>query len=726
MKLPKRPLFEATSRASLRSFKVLAIASVMAPAVLFVAFAIITYDIAFRHAEERASHLASILQDHAQRVFEAVSIALASARYQISGLDDETIRSSESVWQQLTRIQKAAPQIGSIFVTDHLGMSLLTTREFPPPAINFADRDYYQAHLQRQVGLYIGRRYVGKISHEPIFNFSIAREEKDGQFNGVVGSSADVEYFRDFYATVGQASDDYSVLLLRADGELLARYPEVDRNINLGFDFFRSDQQQIWYVVSPVDGVPRLYASAKVGEYPVYVAYAISISAIRKQWEQGLVVPAALAFGMCGILSLLTSFAYTRVRREGVAVQQLKEAANSLAIEIDRRHQAEQSLQQAQKFDAIGRLAGSIAHDFNNLLMIICGNLGLALRRADLREGRRFVQTAQQAADRGAALTRRLLAFSRGQNLRPIVVSPIEILDSAKNWVPHAVSDEIELKFVRAEDLWPICMDVPQFEAALLNLVVNARDAMAGRGTLTISAQNVALKDGEVPDIASGEYVLVSVSDTGCGIPPEVMARIFEPFFSTKAPGKGTGLGMSQVHDFVQRTGGGISIESERHRGTTVRLFLPRSRMAPDLASPAEPFTTAMPKEDAVVLVVEDDPHIRQAIVTMLFDLGYAALAVRSAAECLAMLSAGEPVDILITDIVMSRGPTGLELSEKVQELRPDLPILLVSASLSVTSNLPLLVKPFTSKQLAEALAALMNADWSRSEAHNFASTPRQ
>jgi two-component system, NtrC family, sensor kinase len=715
MKSLEPALIEATSPTRLRSLKALGVASVIAPAVVFGAYALISYDAAFRRAEERASHLTVILQDHAQRVFEAIALALSSTRHQLEDADDEAIRSSRPLWDQINRTQKAAPQLGSIFVIAADGSSLLTTRDFPTPETSFHDRDYYVAQAASDAGLFIGQRYIGKISNEPIFNFSIRRYDKDGRFAGVIGSSAYVDYFREFYASVGEDNDDFSVLLLRSDGEILVRHPRFDGATKFEMEYLRSDaqpQRQIKYAVSPVDGLDRLYASAKVGNYPIFVTYSISQAAITRQWGRSLAVPGAVTIGISIALCLLTSFAFRRARREGVVVEQLKEAAKSLEAEIDRRQKVERSLQQAQKLDAIGRLAGGIAHDFNNLLMIISGNLSLAQRRDDLPAVRRLVGAAKYAADRGAGLTRQLLTFSRAQGLRPVVVDLNEVLANARSWISRTVMEAIEIRFVQDDKLWPVRVDVAQFEAVLLNLVVNARDAMNGAGTLVISARNICLPNvkGDMPTLPHGDYVAVSVSDTGSGMTQETLAKVFEPFFTTKEPGKGTGLGLSQVHGFIHQTGGDISIETEVGRGTTVTLYMPRSAGLPEVLPAREDALEPPAASGEVVLVVEDEDEVRRLVLTMLLELGYSATAVRTAPECLALLGAQERVDVLLTDIVLPRGITGIELAEKAQSLRPGLTIILMTASLGVEAKFPVLAKPFDKDELLKAVRDVTGA----------------
>jgi signal transduction histidine kinase len=502
-------------------------------------------------------------------------------------------------------------------------------------------------------------------------------------------------------------------VLLRSDGEILVRHPTFKAGDRLDPALLRTGElraRQVQYTRSPVDGLDRVYASAKVGDFPAYVAYSITRDAIVRQWARSLVVPVAVSAGVTIILLLLTSFALRRARSEGVAIQHMHETATSLRLEIDRRQRAEASLLQAQKLDAVGRLTGGIAHDFNNLLTIISGNLALAERRDDLSAIRRLLKSAQYAAQRGVGLTRQLLAFSRGQSLRPVVIDLNDMLTNAKMWMPRAVTEAIDIQFIHDDDLWPVRIDVDQFEAALLNLVVNARDAMEGRGRLRIEAHNVAYSENsERPAaLASGEYVAISVADNGRGMPADVLAKAYEPFFTTKDVGKGTGLGLSQVHGLMKQSGGEISIASEVGGGTVVTLYLPRSDSVP-LPVPRSEVT--LPAAEAplqtVVLVVEDDPEVRKVSVALLDELGYSWIMARSGREALAMLGAGEKIDILFTDVVLPHRLDGITLAKNAVELRPSIRVLLATASLDVSADFPLLPKPFTKEGLARALSQL-------------------
>jgi two-component system NtrC family sensor kinase len=559
----------------LLTLKTLAVASVLAPLLAFGAYASVSYYESFRAAEARASHISALLQEHGERVFETIALALTDVRALLSSRSDEEIKTSKELWDLVRSRQTAGPQLGSIFVIGADGIELLTSRAFPAPPVDFSDRDYFAAQKDQDGGLYLSGSYIGKISHIPIFNFSIRRTYPDGRFAGVIGSSGFVDYFKTFYSTVGDPEDDFAVALMRADGDVLARYPAVDVGNKAKLDFVINSPiaRQIGYRVSTIDGKNRLYATSKLGQYPAFVSYTISTAAIRRQWAVDLIIPGAASLLTIAFLFGLSTIALRRARREGIAIRELTATTHTLKRETELRQRAESSLLQAQKLDAIGRLTSGIAHDFNNLLTIIIGNLALAKKRAEASSVARLLNSAEEAAKRGAALTGQLLTFSRGQSLRPSDVDLNEVLATANIWIGQAVTESVEMKLETTSEPLPVRVDIAQLEAALLNLVVNARDAMQGAGNIYIKSF-VAHAPLDTPaSLLSGDWAAVSVSDTGPGIPDEIINKVFEPFFTTKEPGKGTGLGLSQVHGFVRQSGGDIEIQTQQPEGTTITFF---------------------------------------------------------------------------------------------------------------------------------------------------------
>ena len=355
----------------------------------------------------------------------------------------------------------------------------------------------------------------------------------------------------------------------------------------------------------------------------------------------------------------------------------------SVFEDITERKAMEQQLRQALKMEAVGQLTGGIAHDFNNLLGVIIGNLDIAAEDPGAQGPvREFIADAQAAALRGAELTRRLLAFARNQPLHPAVVDLNGGLPSLASMLRRTLGETIRVEVQPSPDLWPTLVDPAQLDEAILNLAINARDAMPKGGRLAIETMNVTL-DGDYAarhsEVTAGDYVLVAVSDSGCGMTAETLERCFEPFYTTKAPGKGTGLGLSMVYGFAMQSRGHVKIYSERDHGTSVKLYLPRA--APD-AAVATVATTSEPlpaRGRELVLVVEDNADLRSVTVKQLDDLGYRTLAAENGPQALEILRTHPGIDLLFTDIIMPGGMTGTELARAARQLYPRLRILLTS-----------------------------------------------
>jgi PAS domain S-box-containing protein len=388
-----------------------------------------------------------------------------------------------------------------------------------------------------------------------------------------------------------------------------------------------------------------------------------------------------------------------------------------VAMDVTERNAAEVQLRQAQKMEAVGQLTGGVAHDFNNLLSIILGNLELIQQECSGHAAvRDLVADALVSVQRGASLTQRLLAFSRQQPLEPRVVDTADMIADMAGLLQRSLGEAIRVEHHVAAGLWKTHVDASQMENSLLNLAVNARDAMPRGGKLTIEAQNVVLEGDYAAGgdgVAPGEYVLIAVSDSGIGIAPEVLEHILEPFFTTKPVGKGTGLGLSMVYGFIKQSGGHIRVYSELGVGTTVKLYLPRSQGETETPEQVVP-RDALPRSEhgEVVLVVEDDATIRKLVARMLEMLGYRTLTAVDAGSALAALTLAPRVDLLFTDIVLPNGASGAALAVEAQRRHAALKVLYMSGytrNALANQNMQdesahLLSKPFRKEELAQAV----------------------
>ena len=409
---------------------------------------------------------------------------------------------------------------------------------------------------------------------------------------------------------------------------------------------------------------------------------------------------------------------YTRLLGRGSQAVRLV-----VVVDVTERNQAEAQLRQSQKMEAIGQLTGGVAHDFNNLLTIILGNLEMISEECRERPSiRAMVSDALTAVGNGSGLTKRLLAYARQQPLEPRVIDVGALVTDMAGLFRRSLGEAVTVQHFVAPDLWKIKADPTQLESALLNLAVNARDAMPEGGRLTIEAENATLGAeyaSERTDVTPGDYVQIAVSDSGAGIPPEILEHILEPFFTTKPVGKGTGLGLSMVYGFTRQSGGHLNISSEPGKGTTVQLYLPRTAGEPEQTLGAF-LRDAFPRSarGEVIVVVEDDATIRKLVQKLLGLLGYEAIGAGSGTEALEVLGRTVHVDLLLTDVVLPGGMSGAQLAEEAQRRYPKLRVLYMSGYTRNTlignsvhdENAHVLSKPFRKEELARAVHRVLNS----------------
>ena len=378
----------------------------------------------------------------------------------------------------------------------------------------------------------------------------------------------------------------------------------------------------------------------------------------------------------------------------------------------------EEQIRQLQRMDAIGRLTGGVAHDFNNLLAIVHGNSELLRDRLEAgSEEAEMADDVVGAAGRGAELVRRLLAFARMQHLEPEAIDLNARLPNLLGLLQRSLGETITVRAKTGDDLWPAIVDPTQVDDAIVNLAINARDAMPGGGTLTIETENVTLDEDYAAhhvEVAPGDYVMLAVSDTGTGMSQEVIGRAFEPFFTTKREGEGTGLGLSQVFGWVKQSGGHIKIYSELGHGTTIKLYLPRAEA--QSADKRPRVEVATPTGDETVLVVEDNPNVRKTVIRQLHDLGYKTIEAESGASALQMVRGGAEFDLLLTDVIMPGGMTGYQLADELRQAKPGLKILftsgyteLATAGEQAALKDPLLSKPYRKQDLGRAVRSVLD-----------------
>ncbi len=702
---------------------------IVLPIAVFAIGAATSYRQHFTEAQDRLQRNLGTVYEHAQKVLETIELSSLYLDEVLENVTDDQIRNNEADFnRRIKTLTDTLPQFADIWIVGADGHPLVSGTVFPiPRQLDLSDRDYFSAHRDNKAtGLYVGDVVTSRATNQRgqprFFALSRKRIAPDGSFAGVIVMSISPDYFRDYYATLTQP---IVAALIRADGVVLARYPEVPFPARLTRgNTFQSALEEghdsgLLRVVSALDGKERIFSFRKLPRIPVYMTAGVDTADIKDAWLAGMSrhlifgLPATAAMIALGLLAL------RRTRRETAANLKLRE-------EIARREATEEALRQSQKMDAVGRLTGGIAHDFNNLLTAIIGNLDLALRRVSGEDRvHTWLSNCRQAAERAATLVRRLLAFSRQHPLEVKSVDINRLVQGMSELMHRALGETVATETVLAGGLWKVAIDPNQLENAILNLAVNARDAMPDGGRLTIETANCHLDEHYIEltgaEIAAGQFVMVAVSDSGSGMSADVMNRAFEPFFTTKPAGVGTGLGLSQVYGFARQSGGHIRIYSEVGEGTTIKLYFPRLTGQHDIPAWSVRESGA-PSPDSVggnesVLVVEDDPQVNKLAVETLEERGYRVLSAPDGPTALRMLDDAPPIDLLLTDVVLPNGMNGRQLSDEMLRRRPDIKVLFVTGYTRsaiihhgrLDPDIDLLTKPFTADALTRKVRQILD-----------------
>lgn len=583
--------YRAVTTSEFWPFRVLLGAAVAGPTALFAIGAWQSHTQLYEAAETTAQRQATAFAEHAAETLQSVELVIEQVNQRLYGLSWDEIRTSRPLWEELSRLDKQVPEVDAIFAVDPKGMNALTTRAFPPPPVDFSQRDYFKAQLHAGAGTYLGAFTVGLISHHPIFNMSVRRRSPTGTFDGVVGVSIS-DYFEKFYDR-DVLPQNFAVALVHNGGQILAQYPPEPV---AHADPIPPSPSGWFFDSGHGAGGERIVAFQRLSRYPAYLTVSVADASIRDAWFGYLAQWGALAVASAIALVSFALLALRRMRREAVAVARQQETYVTLIAEEQRRKHAEAALVETRKLEALGQLTGGVAHDFNNLLQALGGNLGIARSRATDERARRALDGCQQTVERGKALIHKLLAFARRQPLKYEVFDVNARLEGLCELLRQS-APLIDLKIVPAPDLWPAESDPGQFDLAILNLVVNARDAMGDGGIVSIETSNVTL-NGAAGEL-NGSFVAIKVSDNGPGIPAEVLQRIWEPFFTTKPVGKGTGLGLSIVYGFARQSGGGVSVDSDLGRGTTFRIYLPKGAPVQGYGDATMAGSAGSPPDDA-------------------------------------------------------------------------------------------------------------------------------
>ena len=688
---------ESTARGAIRPLQVLLAAAILTPILLFAGAAWLNYRATLADARERISRLADIAAQQAQTVFQTDAFAADRIADHTATMTWDQIARSPELNQFLKQIKASLPQASVVRLVAPNGRLVATDAQFPARVQVLLPRHYLRVRRPGMDDVMVSpvrREQSGEAG------FIVARAKPDrGAPGGLIEIVMNPNYFTNFYMTIAEQQAS-RISLVRDDGVLLARDPPANDAVKFaaGSPLMQAIHGEplfgTYEVGSAANGTERLFAYEKVGSFPVYIVGSVDRAAIVDAWARTM--GSHLIYGIPVTLSLIAATM--------IALRRTRQAA----AEAERRAELEEQIRQAQKMEAIGQLTGGVAHDFNNLLTVIMGSLEQLQRQLTAEPAKRLIQAATRGAERGARLTQSLLSFARRQSLHPETVNLNRVIKEFGELLRGAAGDHVQLQFLLSPTVDPCRVDPAQFQAALLNLVVNARDAMPeGGGRVSIETSSVMLDAASSAGVAPGRYVRVTVSDTGSGMSAEVVERAFEPFYTTKEVGKGSGLGLSQVYGFVKQSGGHIDLASEPGVGTTVRLYLPRAYDAPK--EHVEPIVRAAEGKAETVLVVEDDPDLREMVAENLRSLGYRVLTAPDAPAALDVVEREAKVDLLFSDYSMPRGMLGDELARRARRVKRGIKVLLTSGYAvshrgAGAADFTLLQKPYRHDELARAI----------------------
>ncbi|AOK08526.1 response regulator [Burkholderia sp. AU19243] len=657
-----------------------------------------------------------VAEEHALKVFDLSETLDARIVDLVQDMDDAAVRRQEAdIHDALNTIGGGYPQVAAVSIFGASGMLLANSLYYPAPYASIANRDDFTGIRDGKVIEHISRLMMGplKLENIPVFNTGVARRHSDGSFAGMVSIALKSSYFNAFYRDLlGGASTPMTMALARSDGAVIASYPPppsrapIDRTATFG-NAHNDPRAGVVRVGQGTDS--EIVAYRQVGSYPVYVSCSYRTSAIWHQWYEHLSVLFISMFAPSVALWWVIWLSLKRLKAEEAAWERWQ-------AEASMRRSIESAYRQSRKMQALGNLVGSVAHDFNNLLMIISSNVQIARRRGVQHLDKEF-GAIERALKNGQSLTRQLLGVARKQPLHNETIDVGQWLGTCRELLKTSLGSKSSLVVAVDAGVWPIRVDVAELELAVINLAVNARDAMATGGRLTVGARNVTLRREDGFPL-TGDFVQISLDDTGAGMAPDVLARAFEPLFTTKPQGMGTGLGLPQVFAFCERSGGLATIDSAVGAGTSVRLYLPRARVEDIVARPQPAAQSTGPLAGLHVLLVEDNSEVAAGTEALLTLLGHRVTYAPSADDALRLVegaAANDAFDLVISDIHMPGRLNGIDLAEAIGKRPEKLPVILVTGyaeelDRTRTVNVRVLSKPFDIALLDEILLGIREA----------------
>ncbi|WP_244745555.1 ATP-binding protein [Paraburkholderia sp. DD10] len=702
----------------------LLIAAIVLPCVYVAAMAFSDFRAREADATDMALRTVRVAEEHALKVFDMNETLDSRIVDLAQDLDDDGISAREADIHEKLRVMGGGyPQVAAVSIFGRDGRLLASSRFYPVPTLSVAGREDFTGIRDGRDLEHVSKVMTGHVAGEQVFNMGVERRGADGAFAGMVSVALRPSYFSAFYRELLGGSDGMAMTmtLVRTDGAILAHYPRSPREPSampaqspLAEAFAQGRRAGVVRTHSDIDGEKLIVAYRHVGSYPVYVLCGYRASAIWAAWYRHLSV---LLLSLFTPSIALWCVIWLSLRRLGAE----EEAWERWQAEASMRRSIESAYRQSRKMEALGTLVGSVAHDFNNLLMIVSANLQIARRRGAPGLDREL-SAMERALKSGQSLTRQLLGVARKQPLRNETLALERWLPACRELLRASLGAKISLVIDVAAGIWPMRVDVAELELALINIAVNARDAMPNGGRFTVRATNIHFRHEDGFPL-TGDFVQLSLEDTGAGMAPDVLARAFEPLFTTKAKGMGTGLGLPQVFAFCERSGGLAAIDSAVGAGTSVRLYLPRATAAPEAEGPAE----ARAEESGAphglrILLVEDNEEVAAGTEALLQMMGHQVTCVFNADTALRLFDdahakqarTGEPLpfDLVLSDIHMPGKMNGIDLAEAVLAFDTRLPVILMTGYAEELDrarhvNVRVLSKPFDIALLDQLLQAI-------------------
>lgn len=676
--------------------------SAFGPLLVFLYFYHFSVQTQVASATARLARVAQIAQQHALRVVETNEVIYRALQERVREQPSEVLRTEGArLHRDLVQLTAGLSQLQSVWVWDIEGRPVASSRvATPPPTLRVDDRDYFKVAkaASPNSGWHVSEPLRSRMTGEPFFDFTRRRSSSDGAFLGVVSVSLFPSYFTSFFKELSADDTSIAVSLLRLDGTVIARHPDVplgtrlDENSPLRAAMARGLENGVHDGVSSIDGREKIVTFERIGQLPLYVAAVADKDALLAAFRQSMYQLGVLTIALSLALTGLCLLAIRIVYREQLAER-------GLLAEAERRLQLQEALRHAQKLEALGHLTGSVAHDFNNILMVVQSSASLLARMAS--QGKPIenpLSAMRRAVDTGSKLTRQLLAFARRQPLKIERCSIGELLRELEPLLASASGSRVCLSVAAEPNLPAVEVDVAELELALMNLVANARDAMEEGGSTRITA--------EQRTVSEARFVVITVQDTGPGIPEGLRDRVMEPFFTTKPPGKGTGLGLSQVRAFAEQSGGQVTVDSTS-QGACIRIELPASGAPHAPIHERQDAQIALP---ATLIMVEDNEEISSSLLPLLESHGASVRHFKSADEALMALTTGDiQPDVILSDIQLPGRRSGVDLAMELRVQRSAIPVVLMTGyttqlETAVASGFTVLAKPVSPDLLLRAL----------------------